>query len=427
MRFMPRRSLKDSCAKPQESTMTINGNTKKIYPNLFIALSALTLFGCASTTRIHNPDKELLQIIDRNFSDAAAQYKMMKEKLPPDRFPKTYYADKDELETSDSGWWCSGFYPGTLLYLFEQTHDRKLYDEAMRILKVLEKEQYNTTTHDLGFMMLTSFGTANRINPKAEYKDILINSAKSLASRFNPTVGLIKSWDSKEGDYLVIIDNMMNLELLFWAAKATGDSSFYDIAVTHADNTLKNHFRDDDSSYHVLNYNPETGAVKEKKTAQGYSDESAWARGQAWGLYGFVVTYRETNEKRYLEQARHIADFILSHPNLPDDKIPYWDFNAPNIPHALRDASAAAIIASALLELNRYVDPKTVDRYLSAAETILKTLSSPEYKAEPGTNGGFILKHGVGNFPQGTEIDVPLTYADYYFVEAMVRYREMFD
>lgn len=407
--------------------MTINGNTKKIYPNLFIALSALTLFGCASTTRIHNPDKELLQIIDRNFSDAAAQYKMMKEKLPPDRFPKTYYADKDELETSDSGWWCSGFYPGTLLYLFEQTHDRELYDEATRILKVLEKEQYNTTTHDLGFMMFTSFGTAYRIHPKAEYKDILINSAKSLASRFSPTVGLIKSWDSKEGDYLVIIDNMMNLELLFWAAKATGDASFYDIAVTHADNTLKNHFRDDYSSYHVLNYDPETGAVKEKKTAQGYSDESAWARGQAWGLYGFVITYRETNEKRYLEQARHIADFILSHPNLPDDKIPYWDFNAPNIPNALHDASAAAIIASALLELNRYVDPKTADRYLSVAETILKTLSSPEYKAKPGTNGGFILKHGVGNFPQGTEVDVPLTYADYYFVEAMVRYDEMFD
>lgn len=402
--------------------MNINYNI-----TLFIAFSALTLFGCSPTTRIHKPDKELLQIIDQNVNDAAAQYRIMKEKLPPDRFPKTWHADKDELETSDSGWWCSGFYPGVLLYLFEETRDLELYDEAMRILKVLEKEQYNTTTHDLGFMMFNSFGAANKINPKAEYKEILINSAKSLASRFSPTVGLIKSWDSKEGDYLVIIDNMMNLELLFWAARATGDSSFYDIAVTHADNTIKNHFRDDYSSYHVLNYDPETGAVNEKRTAQGYSYESAWARGQAWGLYGFVVTYRETKEKRYLEQARHIADFILSHPNLPEDKVPYWDFNAPNIPNALRDASAGAIIASALMELNRYVDPKTANHYLSVTETILKTLSSPEYKAETGTNGGFILKHGVGHFPHGTEIDVPLTYADYYFVEAMKRYEEMFE
>lgn len=399
---------------------------KQIRPSLFIALSALALFGCSFTAQMHKPDKALLRIIDQNFTDAAAQYKFMQAKLPPGRFPKTYHADKDELETSDSGWWCSGFYPGTLLYLFEQTHDRELYDEAMRALKVLEKEQYNTTTHDLGFMMFNSFGAANRISPKTEYKDILINSARSLASRLNPTVGLIKSWDSKKGDYLVIIDNMMNLELLFWAAKATGDPSFYNIAVTHADHTLKNHFRDDDSSYHVLNYDPKTGAVIEKKTAQGYADESAWARGQAWGLYGFVVTYRETKDKKYLDLARRIADFILSHPNLPDDRIPYWDFNAPNIPNTLRDASAAAIIASALLELNRYVDSQTADRYLSAAETILTTLSSPEYKAQPGTHGGFILKHGVGHFPNGTEIDVPLTYADYYFVEAMVRYEEMF-
>ncbi|HEX7027070.1 MAG TPA: glycoside hydrolase family 88 protein [Gammaproteobacteria bacterium] len=407
--------------------MKINDSMQQTYPTLRLALFALALCGCSSTVEIHRPDQELLQIIHQNVDDAAAQYKVMKAKLPPGRFPKTYHADSDELETSDSGWWCSGFYPGVLLYLFEQTRNRELYDEALRILKILEKEQYNTGTHDLGFMMFNSFGAANRINPKPEYKDILINSARSLAGRFSPAVGLIKSWDSKEGDYLVIIDNMMNLELLFWAARTSGDASFYDIAVTHADNTIKNHFRDDHSSYHVLNYDPKTGAVNEKKTAQGYSDESAWARGQAWGLYGFVVTYRETKDERYLQQAKHIADFILTHPNLPADKIPYWDFNAPNIPHALRDASAAAIIASALLELHRYVDSKTASRYLAAAETILTTLSSPEYKAQPGTNGGFILKHGVGHFPHGTEIDVPLTYADYYFVEAMRRYKQIFD
>lgn len=398
---------------------------KNKFKNLSIAIIAMLMIGCGNSAQ-YKPDAELLETISQSFKDAAGQYRFMKEKLPPDQFPKTYYASRDELETTGSGWWCSGFYPSVLLYLYQQTRDQALYDEALRIMEVLKKEQYNTTTHDLGFMMFCSFGNANAIDPKPEYKEILINSARSLSSRFNPTVGCIKSWDSKEGDFLVIIDNMMNLELLFWAARETGDSSYYNIAVTHADNTIKNHFRDDYSSYHVLNYDPETGAVNEKRTAQGYSDESAWARGQAWGLYGFVVMYRETKEEKYLAQANKIADFILTHPNLPQDKIPYWDFDAPDIPDALRDASAGAILASALLELNQYVDHENGREYLSVAQTILKTLSTSEYKAEPDTNGGFILKHGVGHFPDGSEVDVPLTYADYYYVEAMKRYVEIF-
>jgi hypothetical protein len=218
----------------------------------------------------------------------------------------------------------------------------------------------------------------------------------------------------------------MNLELLFWATKLSGDSSFYNIAVTHANTTIKNHFRADNSSYHVLNYDSKTGAIKQKKTAQGAADESAWARGQAWGLYGFTATYRETKDEKYLDQANRIAQFILKHLNLPADKIPYWDFNAPGIPNALRDASAAAIIASALLELSGYVQGAQREEYISVVETILRTLSSGEYKAAAGTNGGFILKHGVGHMPNKTEIDVPLTYADYYFVEAMKRYKELY-
>jgi len=274
-------------------------------------------------------------------------------------------------------------------------------------------------------MMYCSFGNAERIAPKPEYKDVLLESAKSLCTRFNPKVGCIKSWDSKPSDFLVIIDNMMNLELLFWATHVTGDSSFYKIAVTHANTTMKNHFRPDYSSYHVVNYNPQTGEVQKKKTAQGAADESAWSRGQAWGLYGYTMCYRETKDKRYLEQANHIAQFILHHPNLPADKIPYWDFNAPDIPNALRDASAASVIASALIELSGYVDEKKKDAYLSVAETILKSLSSAPYKADVGSNGGFVLQHCVGNMPQKTEIDVPLTYADYYFVEAMKRYKAL--
>lgn len=380
----------------------------------------------ASRTSVYKPDNELLRTIDQNFVSAANQYKLLAKNLPPDKFPKTYFPATDKYEHSNSGWWCSGFYPATLLYLYEQTKDTALYNEAMRIMKVLEKEKNNTTTHDLGFMMYCSFGNAKRIAPKPEYRDIILTSARSLSTRFNPVTKTIKSWDSRNPtDYLVIIDNMMNLELLFEASKMSGDSSFYKIAVTHANATTANHFRNDYSSYHVLNYDAQTGGVKQKRTAQGAADESAWARGQAWGLYGYIVTYRETKDNQYLEQARRIARFMLDHPNLPADKIPYWDFNAPGIPDALRDASAAAITASALLELIRYVPKTEGDTYFKVAETILRNLSADTYLAAPGTNGGFILKHGVGHKPAGTEIDVPLTYADYYFVEAMIRYKQL--
>ncbi|SEN88610.1 Glycosyl Hydrolase Family 88 [Mucilaginibacter gossypiicola] len=369
------------------------------------------------------PQKDVLATIKKNFADADVQYKYMAKQFGADEFPKTYHPTTDKFETSNSSWWCSGFYSGTLLKIYQQTKDAELLKQANNNLKDLEKEQYNKGTHDLGFMMYCSFGTANHLEPKPEYKEILVNSAKSLSTRFNPTVGCIRSWNSKANDFLVIIDNMMNLELLFYATKATGDSSFYKIAVTHANTTMKNHFRPDFSSYHVINYDEQTGAVKEKKTAQGFANESAWARGQSWGLYGYTVMYRETKDKKYLEQAKNIAHFILTNPNLPADKIPYWDFNAPNIPNALRDASAASVMASALLELCRYVDKKDGQEYFNTAQTIIKNLSAPAYKADLNTNGGFILKHSVGHFPAGTEVDVPLTYADYYFVEAMQRYK----
>ncbi len=392
---------------------------------LLLALSILLTSGFAQKSAKSASHHGLKDTITSNFTDAAAQYKVLMSQLPADKFPKTYFPATGKYEFSNSGWWCSGFYPGTLLYLYQQTRDSVLLHESNRILKLLAKEQYNKTTHDLGFMMYCSFGNAQKIAPNPAYNEILLNSAKSLASRFNPKVGCIKSWDSKPGDFLVIIDNMMNLELLFWATKVSGDSSFYKIAVTHANTTMKNHFRTDYSSYHVLNYDAETGAVKQKRTAQGYADESAWARGQAWGLYGYTVMYRETKDKKYLEQANHIAQFILNNPNLPKDVVPYWDFNAPDIPNALRDASAAAVMASALLELHSYVNKGQSKQYMQAAETMIRSLSSAQYKAAAGTNGGFILQHGVGNIPGKTEIDVPLTYGDYYFVEAMKRYKEL--
>ena len=399
----------------------------KTYLKLFLVLLIVALSSCSSMkARKFVAKPALLQTINQGFVDASDQYKVLMKNLPADKFPKTYFPTTGKYENSESEWWCSGFYPGTLLYLYEQTKDPVLYAETERILKVLEKEKTNTTTHDLGFMMFCSFGNANRIAPKPEYKEILITSAKSLATRFNPKVGAIKSWDSNiKSDYLVIIDNMMNLELLFWASRETGDPSFRDIAITHANTTIKNHFRPDYSTYHVLNYDNQTGEIKEKRTAQGFANSSAWARGQAWGLYGFVVMYRETKEKKYLDQAEKIADFLLNHPNLPADKIPYWDFNAPAIPNELRDASAGSIIASALLELSTYTNANKAQKYFSNAEKIITSLSSSQYKAKTGTNGGFILMHGVGHTPNKTEIDVPLTYGDYYYIEAMKRYKEL--
>lgn len=360
---------------------------------------------------------------------AVQQYLYLSKQVSVGKYPKTYHADQNKLETSDSGWWCSGFYPGTLLYLNEMQPTPELKQEAIKVLDDLKKEQFNTTTHDLGFMMFCSFGNAQRLNPSKEYETILMNSAKSLISRFNPKTGCIKSWDSAPWNHAskdespVIIDNMMNLELLFWATKHSGDSTYYKIAIQHADKTMVNHFRKDYSSFHEVVYNNETGKVTKQITNQGAADDSSWARGQAWGFYGYVVMYRETKDIKYLKQAQNIAHFILNHPNLPKDKIPYWDFNAPNIPNALRDSSAASIIASALFELSGYVDKKEAKQYYENATTILSNLLTPEYSAAVGQNGGFLLKHGVGNMPNKTEIDTPLSYGDYYLVEAMLRYK----
>jgi len=385
------------------------------------------------------PKPALLRLIDGNLRQAVNQYKILMGQIPADRLPKTYNANTGKEETSDAGWWTSGFYSGTLFYLVEYSHDTALLREATDRLRLLEKEQFNKGTHDLGFMLYCSYGNALRVADHPGYGDVLLNGARSLSTRFNEKVGCIKSWDSKPWHYPVIIDNMMNLELLFWATHTSGDSSFYRIAVTHANTTMRNHYRPDYSSVHVVDYDTATGAVIAKKTAQGFSDSSAWARGQSWGLYGYTMAYYWTHDRRYLEQARHIAQFILAH--LPDDKIPYWDYDAPGIPDArpgqtsspqpgqstgpLRDASAASILASALIELSHYVAPGEGRGYVDVAEQIMVTLSSNTYKAVVGSNGGFILRHSVGNLPGHTEVDVPLTYADYYFVEAMLRYKAL--
>ncbi len=355
---------------------------------------------------------------------ALNQYKgMLQDCQDYSLFPQSVKPD-GTLDRRKSDWWCSGFFGGGLWYLFEYTKDTLIERQANAWTVALEKEQFNTKTHDLGFMLYCSYGNGYRLTKSDAYKTVLLQGASSLSSRFNPKVGLIKSWDNYKGyKYPVIIDNMMNLEYLMWAAKISGDKKYYNICVSHADSTLKNHFRADNSSYHLVCYDS-LGKVLAKKTVQGFSDSSAWARGQGWGLYGYTVMYRETGDKKYLNQAIKIANFYMHHPNLPKDKIPYWDLNSTLIPNDVRDASAAAVIASGLLELSTYVNKKLKKAYFNFAEETLQSLSSPEYFAAEG-NHHFLLKHSTGHKPAKSEIDTPIIYGDYYYLEALLRYNKL--
>lgn len=377
----------------------------------------------ASCTR----EKAIDKLIDDSLTNSVAQYNLMTAVMKdmPDQLPRTTDSE-GKFKTADSRWWTSGFYPGTMWYLYEYTNDPKLKEDAGSMTLRVEREKYTTNNHDVGFILYCSFGNGLRLAGNESYNEVLLTGAKSLCTRFRPNIGCIQSWGSSDRwQCPVIIDNMMNLELIMWAFKKSGDSSFYKIAVSHADTTMKYHYRPDYSSFHVVSYDTITGRVQVKQTAQGFSDESAWARGQSWGLYGYTMMYRETKLDRYLKQAEHIADFLINNPNLPEDKIPYWDYNAPGIPDATRDASAGAIMASALIELSGYVEPEKGKNYLKIAERQIRTLSSPLYTAKTGENGNFVLMHSVGSIPANSEVDVPLTYADYYYIEAMMKYRKL--
>ncbi len=388
---------------------------------LLVFAALFMLCGCKSRTNndfIHHTMKVAMQ-----------QYLLMAEYMSryPDKLPRTYEQNQDSIIIADSKHWVSGFYPGTLWYLYEYHKNQQLKDSAVSFLSRVEQEKYNTYDHDIGFQIYCSFGNAFRLTNEEAYKDVILTAAQSATKRFNEKIGLIRSWDfgREKWQYPVIIDNMMNLELLMQAFHHTGDSLYYQVAVSHADNTMKHHFRSDYSCYHVVSYDTITGLPHVKMTHQGAFNESHWARGQAWGLYGYTLMYRETGNQNYLTHAINIANFIIQHPNMPKDMIPYWDLLSPDIPNTYRDASAAAIIASALIELSGYVDKKQKSDYLRVAKTQLKTLSGPEYLAEPGTNGFFVLKHSVGNMPRGHEVDAPLSYADYYFLEALIRYNNL--
>lgn len=385
-----------------------------------------TLLGIVFYSFPQDTREAIQQMIDRGLDRAATQSVILAKSLQdnPDALPRTW--EDGKLKTTTYSGWVSGFFPGVLWMLYEETGRDEFRKYAETYTARVEPAKKLTDTHDLGFMLMSSFGQGYRITGNPHYLEVIHEGTDSLLTRWNPSLGVMMSWNpNKRWKYPVIIDNMMNLEMLCFSSKKFGDSRYQDIARTHAKTTIKNHFRPDGSTWHVVSYDPEAGGVQVKNTSQGFSDDSAWARGQAWGLYGYTMMYRETEDPAFLEQARAIGRFIKNHPNLPEDKIPCWDFNAPGAPDTQRDASAGAIMASAFIELSQLdPGPESVE-WLTVAIKQLMTLSCSEYLAAPGEQGGFILKHSVGSLPGKSEVDVPLTYADYYYVEALLRLKEM--
>lgn len=319
--------------------------------------------------------------------------------------------------------WTSGFFPGSLWYAYRLMGDTALKREAVKFTNYLYPVREYTKTHDIGFMMNCSYGNAYRVCPADSARLALIRTADNLCARFDPYIGCIRSWDFGTWNFPVIIDNMMNLDLLFYVSRLTGDEKYKQIALTHAATTMKHHFRDDYSSYHVVSYNND-GSVETKCTHQGKNDASSWARGQAWAVYGYTACYRESGDKQFLHQAERIAALIRERVKTADG-IPLWDYDAPDVPETPRDASAAAITAAALIELSTLApDGKP---YLAYAERLLKSLSSDAYLAKPGSNEGFILMHSTGSLPNGSEIDTPINYGDYYFLEALWRWQALLE
>ncbi len=388
---------------------------------LLLSLAMVTAACCDKGS-----EQPLGVIVENALRAAGKQTLLMAEKYASQegRLPRSW--ENGEDISSDSRWWCSGFFPGVLWHLYENSGDTTTLRYARMFTDRVEREKHTTDNHDVGFMLFCSFGNGLRLTGDARYAEVLQTGAGSLATRFRPQVGLIRSWDHSRDkwQYPVIIDNMMNLELMMWAAENTGDENFRHIALSHADATMVNHFRDDHSSWHVVSYDTLSGKPHIRQTHQGLSDSSAWSRGQAWGLYGYTMMYRLAGDERYLRHAQGIADFLINHPNMPADCIPYWDFDVPDpagAPAPPRDVSAAAIMASALIELADFSTPELAEEYMRMAERQVRTLASPEYTAPYGENGGFILMHGTGAYPFGSEVDVPLTYADYYYMEALTR------
>ena len=364
-----------------------------------------------------------------SLADEALDYCVKKVTGVQERLGADYGESPRNIAPGDCRWnltpvcqenWTMGFWPGILWYAYEASGDAALETAARGYTEALDFiARQPAYDHDIGFIMFPSFGNGFRLTGDPAYKEAVLATAERLAALFNPAVGTILSWPREVpnfGGHNTIMDNMLNLETLFWAAENGGDPAWKDIAITHADTTMRYNFRPDGTSYHVAVYDAETGAYQYSCTHQGYADDSMWARGQAWGIYGYTMVYRFTREPRFLEFAQKIADVYLA--RLPEDKVPYWDFCDPEIPNASKDASAAAVVASALLELSTYTDGK----YRADAEAMLRSLYE-NYRAPEGCDS--FLLHSTGHHPAGKEIDYSIVYADYYFIEALLRLKNL--
>jgi len=393
-----------------------------IRKTLGIVCVVLISYGC------HLKQKEIFDV-DESLQYCVEQADQTLSEIPDDEksLPRNIAPESKEWNYVTYQDWTSGFWPGTLWYLYEYSQEPNLKDVADQFTEYLRPlSEKPATDHDLGFQVFNSFGNGYRLTGNAEYKKVILRTADTLATLYNPAVGTILSWprpvpNMEWPNHNTIMDNMINLELLFWASKNGGDSSLYQIAVAHAETTMANHFRPDFTSYHVVVYDRETGERIKGVTHQGYSDESMWARGQAWAIYGYTMVYRETKDPKFLDFAQKVTRPYLD--NLPEDFIPYWDFQAPNIPDEPRDASAAAVVASALLELAEYSDKALAKEYRNKAIAMLEELSSPRYCPEDG-NPAF-LRHSTGHYPNGSEIDYSIIYADYYYIEGLTRLKRI--
>lgn len=397
---------------------------------LFVSVAALILSSCYSVNK--KPIKKEItervtskisidEILDQNVSKTKETLGTLSE---INNFPRNIPNGKTAWEFVDVKDWCSGFWPGVLWYAYEYSGDEYIKQEAERFTQPIKTIAYSPAQdHDIGFMVYCSYGNAYRLTGNEEYKKILLSAADTLATLYNPNVGSIHSWPMKEQyPHNTIIDNMMNLELLFWAAKNGGNKRLYDIANSHAKVTMKYIVRPDNAVYHLGEFDDKTGAFIKGHAHQGYADESMWARGQSWGIYGFAISYRETGNKEFLETSIRLADHFLE--RLPEDGIPFWDFDDPKIPNAPKDASAAAVAACGMLELYNLVNnEKLKDKYLMAATKFVNILSSEKYLS--GDKNQAILLHSTGHHPKNSEIDVPIIYADYYYMEALLRLKKI--
>ena len=382
-------------------------------------------------------EAKLKAMLPEVFAKSAAHYRAIDAAATPlmdkgtdgmKQVPHGFLRDKGVLDMRSIKWWTCGHYPGSLWYLYEATGDEFFKERAVAWTEILEPNKSDSSHHDTGFMMYCSYGNARRVLKTDKYDGILVETAGSLSKRFNENLGLIRSWGdiNDEKDFLVIPDNMMNLELLEEAAKIPGgERRFADVARSHATKTMAHHFRADGGTYHVLNYDQRPGfhgAVQEIRRGQGLSCETAWSRGQSWAIYGYTMMYRESKDPAYLAFAQKVSDFAINHPNMPEDGVPYWDFGAPG---EERDTSAASVMASGLLELSTFLPNEKGAKYRAFAVKQLLSLCSDAYFAKPGENGDWLLKHGVGHKPAGSEIDTPLDYGDYYFLEALLRFKRL--